>query len=71
MYGIHRYTVRHQGMKLVRHEPLNEETFLKYYDRLDVYPSVARGQGRWEFLIHVQTPVSTTIWQTLLYHSTL
>ena len=48
MYGIHRYTVRHQGMKLVRHEPLNEETFLKYYDRLDVYPSVARGQGRWE-----------------------
>ena len=35
-------------MKLVRHEPLNEETFLKYYDRLDVYPSVARGQGRWE-----------------------
>lgn len=48
MYGIHRYTVRHQGLKLVRHEPLNEETFLKYYDTLDVYPSVARGNGRWE-----------------------
>ena len=48
MYGIHRYTVRHQGLKLVRHEPLNEETFLKYYDALDVYPSVARGAGRWE-----------------------
>ena len=56
MYGIHRLTVRHKGLKLVRHEPLNEERFLQYYDTLDVYPSVARKTGRWELFNTLKDP---------------
>jgi len=56
MYGIHRFSIRHNGLKLVRHEPLNEERFLQYYDTLDVYPSVARRTGRWELFDTVKDP---------------
>jgi arylsulfatase len=60
MYGIHRLSVRHGSLKLVRHEPLNETRFLKYYDRLDVYPSVARKTGRWELYDLKKDPLETT-----------